>query len=99
MLDAEDRQVMMEAVGVTAEVGAGHSMLVSPPEYWRPGVVYSDGLETDNLFCRAAVEDVDTLGIVAGDDGTVVTVSGHAYRVLSMERSVDGFVDIELGTV
>ncbi|HEB51575.1 MAG TPA: hypothetical protein ENI89_13290 [Desulfobulbus sp.] len=100
MLDAEDRQVMLEAVGVTAVAGTAGEMLVSPPEYGDPETVYAaGGLETVNPVCQAAREDLERLGVVDGESGTVLTIEGQDYRVLAMRPSSSGFVLLELGQV
>ncbi len=99
MLDAEDRQVMLEACGVMATVPAG-SLLVIPPEYPDPSLVLNgDAVEQVNPVCQAAAEDVEALGVVTGENGTVITIQGRDYRVLSARESASGFTMLELGAV
>jgi len=100
MLDAADRQIMLEACGVLATDSGGGTLYVSPPEYADPQVMFS-GIDqvTVNPFCQAASEDIDTLGIVPGETGSLLTIEGHQYRVLSIKPTSSGFVLLELGAV
>lgn len=99
MLDAEDRQEMLAACGVAAQVPAG-DLLVSPPEYPDPSLALAgDMLDQVNPVALATAEDVESLGIVAGETGTVITIQGRDYRILSARASASGFTELELGAV
>lgn len=98
MLDAEDRQTMLEAVGESASVPGG-PLLVTPPEYGDPQVMISEAdMETINPYCFAAAEDIAALAITPGKAGTLITVITREYRVLSIKPASNGFSAIELGT-
>lgn len=100
ILDAEDRQDILEVVGELATLGGGETLLVAPPEYGDPQVRYSgEELKTMNPYCLAAKEDITALGITAGESGTRITVMGRECRVLSIRPSRSGFSAMELGTV
>ena len=101
MLSADDRRVMLEACGTMALVPAG-SLLVSPPEYPDPSLALAGidaGINQINPVAMAAAEDVAALGITGGEDGTMITVMGTEYRVLSVHPSSTGFSALELGAV
>ena len=99
MLDAADRQIMLDAVGITATVPGG-TLLVTPPEYGDPQVMYTaDEIVTMNPYCHAAVEDIDTLLITGGESGSLITIEARQYRVLSIKDISSGFAAMELGTV
>ena len=101
MFDAADRQAMLEAVGVLAELTVGgDTFYVKPPRYADPQMAFTGtDVESVNPFCTAAKEDVARLNIVAGESGTVITLLGRDYRVLSIEPANNGFYAIELGAI
>ena len=100
MLDAADRQIMLEATGVTATLPGGQTLLVAPAEYPEPQVMYSGGdVVSVNPYAHAAKEDIASLGITGGESGTVLTIDGQDFRVLSIKTGSSGFVDLELGTI
>jgi len=99
MLDAADRQIMLEAVGVIATVSGG-TLLVTPPEYGDPQVMYSsDEIVTMNPYCHAAYEDLHPLSISGGESGTLITIESRQYRVLAIKDISSGFCSMELGAV
>jgi len=98
--DATDQRAMLEALGSLATVPEDGELYV---QFHGPGtqVDYeAGGVVSTPPWCIAAQADVDDLEIVGDqDDGTIITVEGGIWRVLSIEPRIDGFVEITLGEV
>ena len=100
MCSSDARRAIVDAVGISATVPGG-SLMVVPMDNQDPEVDlgYGDAVVQVNPSCQAISDEVTSLGITAGENGTVITIDGRDYRVLSIRHYFSGFDELELGAV
>lgn len=96
MFAAADIASFLDAMGDAAVFGA----LSFKVDYHGPfeTVDYQNGdIVSSEPFALADPADITALGITAGDSGSVITVMGKSYRVISIEPDETGFAILHLG--
>lgn len=91
---AADITAMLSAMGETATVAGGSLRVL----FEAPGRV-ADGLGgvlVTDPTALAAESDIASLGIVAGESGSAITIGGKAYTVLAIVPDGDGFATMTL---
>ena len=94
MLDETDRLAMLDAIGIPAAIeGGGYSLTICPPANPDGAYRFFDGFpDSDKPTWSSSAADVQRLGVVAGEAGSVLLFMDCRFRVLAIHNESSGFV-------
>ena len=85
LLEDDDAAVMLEAVGDLAQIGA-EQIFVAFNDTEMVADLQGEHMERTDPFCVIAKADVVRLEIHGDPNGTVLTITGDNYRVMSVDH-------------
>lgn len=84
ILDNDDAAVMLEAVGVSAQVGS-INFTVLFKDYEQVAEYQSGQVVRTDPYCVANVADIENLGLHGDPDGTEISIEGTPYRITAVD--------------
>ncbi len=99
MFSELDRREILKTCGIEVVTESGQSLYVIEPQWADAQMKYTGGGDIDQELpmAKADHDDIRRLGIVGGEDGTVLIFGADLYRVLSVEPERNGFCFLQLG--
>ncbi len=100
MFSGADRQETLEACGLRVATESGELFYVMEPQWADAQMKYTgSGVDQEPPIAWADHDDIKRLGIISGEDGSVLVFGSERYRVLAIEPMRSGFCTLVLGTV